>query len=237
MYFTDQGVYVSLEIYARCEHLLGIDEATQHLHALFEERLSNLTFETLLDIGCGKGGWLSRMQANGKKAVGIDLSETMVESARSLGLDARCENVCDHKGQYDVATAVFDVLNFIPEEQIEGFFECVASVLKPGGYFLADVNTLHGFANVAEGTMSTEDEETFLNVDAVFEENRLYTQFTLFEKGDGECWRKEQGSVVQQFYALKFFRKLKSLRLIENSSISLYDKEDKMMLLFKKDEE
>lgn len=221
-----------LELYARVEHLLGIEESTQFLHDSYAQTLEAYGVKSVLDIGCGRGGLMEQLALDSIEAKGIDLSEVMVEEAKAKGLNAECIDISEEKGEYDAAVAVFDVLNFMNEAELERFLGNVAKVLKPGGLFIADINTQYGFSAVAEGTMNAEDEHGFLSVDAVYDAGELRTIFTYFEKGEGECYTKEQQMITQYFHPLSFFRRKRALKLIKHEKISLYDKDDKALLIF-----
>ena len=82
--------------------------------------------------------------------------------------------------------------------------------------------------------MSSENEKEFLSVDAVFENDELATKFTLFEKQEDDSYKKYQDSIIQYFHKIKTFQKLESLKLIEKQTFSLYDTEDKTLLIFKR---
>ena len=221
-----------LELYARVEHLLGIEESTQFLHDSYAQTLEAYDVKTVLDIGCGRGGLMEQLSHDDIEAKGIDLSEVMVLEAKAKGLNAECIDVADENGKYDAAVAVFDVLNFMDAEALEQFLESVAKVLKPKGLFIADINTKYGFSAVAEGTMNAEDDNGFLSVDAVFDEDELRTIFTYFEKGEEDCYVKEQQMITQHFHPLSFFRRKRALKLIKHEKISLYDTNDKALLVF-----
>lgn len=224
----------NLDLYAKAEHLLGIEEATEALYDLYRSELDGYAVKTLLDIGCGRGGFMQRMQSDGVVCNGIDLSAVMVEECRAVGLDAECVDVSQVGGKYDAVVAIFDVLNFLNEEELLLFLDAVAHRLNDDGVFIADINTLYGFRDVAEGTMSSENESEFLVVDAVFEDEKLFTKFTLFEKGDDSRYTKYQDTIVQYFHKLKLFEKLPALKLIDKQTFSLYDTKDKTLLIFKK---
>ncbi len=224
-----------LELYARVEHLLGIGESTQFLHDSYAQTLEAYGVKSVLDIGCGRGGLMEQLAFDQIEAKGIDLSEVMVEEAKAKGLNAECIDIADEKGQYEAAVAVFDVLNFMDADALTTFLDNVAKVLKPKGLFIADINTQYGFSAVAEGTMNAEDEHGFLSVDAVYDEGELRTIFTYFEKGEGECYTKEQQMITQHFHPLSFFRRKRGLKLIKHEKISLYDKDDKALLIFSKE--
>jgi len=225
---------VSLDLYAKAEHLLGIEESTEKLHDIYLQTLEKYPVRTLLDIGCGRGALMEKLGERGIACTGIDQSEVMVEAAAEKGLKVAKKGICEVDGTYDAAVAVFDVLNFLDKAGLELFLQCVAQRLVPGGYFIADVNTLRGFTEVAQGTMSNEDDEHFLAVDAYFEADELHTQFTLFTKTSPGCFAKEQSEIVQWFHPLKRFRSAPDLKLIREVKISLYDTNDKTLLVFQR---
>jgi len=224
---------VSLDLYAKAEHLLGIEEATERLHDIYLQALGKYPVKHLLDIGCGRGLLMERAQEKGIDCTGIDQSGVMVEACAARGLKAFKKGICEVGDTFDAAVAVFDVINFLDKEQLPFFLQCVSQVLSPGGVFIADINTLHGFTDVAEGTMCNEDAEHFLAVDAYFEANELHTQFTLFTKTSAECYAREQSEIVQWFHPLERFRNVPGLKLVQYRNISLYDTHDKMLLIFK----
>lgn len=225
-----------LELYARVEHLLGIEDATQFLHDSYAQTLISNDVKSVLDIGCGRGGLMEQLTLDNIESKGIDLSQVMVDEAKAKGLHAECIDVADEQEQYDAAVAVFDVLNFMDDKALEKFLDDVAKVLKPDGLFIADINTKYGFSAVAEGTMNAEDKNGFLSVDAVFDEDELRTIFTYFEKADDTCYTKEQQMITQYFHPLSFFRRKRPLKLIKHERVSLYDKDDKALLIFKKEQ-
>ncbi|OHE10710.1 MAG: methyltransferase type 12 [Sulfurimonas sp. RIFOXYC2_FULL_36_7] len=224
----------NLDLYAKAEHLLGIEEATEALYDLYRSELDDYKIKTLLDIGCGRGGFMQRMVSDGVTCKGIDLSSVMADECRANGLDAQCVDVSEVSGKYDAVVAIFDVLNFLNHDELLKFLDDVARRLNDDGVFIADINTLYGFSDVAEGTMSSENEREFLVVDAVFEDEKLYTKFTLFEKNDDDKYTKYQDTIIQYFHKIKVFEKLPALKLVDKQTFSLYDTKDKTLLIFKK---
>lgn len=224
----------NLDLYAKAEHLLGIEEATEALYDLYRSELDDYKIKTLLDIGCGRGGFMQRMISDGITCKGIDLSSVMVDECRVKGLDAQCVDISEVSGKYDAVVAIFDVLNFLKHDELLKFLDDVAQRLNDDGIFIADINTLYGFSDVAEGTMSSENDREFLVVDAVFENEELHTKFTLFEKGDDALYTKYQDTIIQYFHKIKVFEKLPALKLVDKQTFSLYDTKDKTLLIFKK---
>ena len=224
----------NLDLYAKAEHLLGIEEATEALYDLYRSELDDYKIKTLLDIGCGRGGFMQRMISDGVTCKGIDLSSVMADECMAKGLDAQCVDISEVSGKYDAVVAIFDVLNFLNHDELLKFLDDVAQRLNDDGVFIADINTLYGFSDVAEGTMSSENEREFLVVDAVFEDEKLYTKFTLFEKNDDNKYTKYQDTIIQYFHKIKAFEKLPALKLVDKQTFSLYDTKDKTLLIFKK---
>ena len=224
----------NLDLYAKCEHLLGIEEATDVLHSLYISELDEFEVDTLLDVGCGNGGFIQRVLPLGIEAKGCDVSEAMVTTCKKKNLDVICGSVGEVEGSFDAIVAIFDVLNFLEKKELKVFLDEVAKHLHDDGVFIADINTKHGFSNVADGVMSSEDENYFLNVEAVFANDKLQTQFTLFEKEQDGRYVKFQDSIMQSFHPLKSFQNHKALKLVGKQTFSLYDTKDKTLLIMKK---
>jgi len=227
----------SLDLYAKVEDLLGIKEAAPSLYAHYLLFLNTIDFTTLLDVGCGSGVFLVQMQQSLDIAhvKGIDLSPLMISKTVKLGLDASCINLCDLEEKYDVITAVFDMLNYLNEDELKTFLVCVAAHLNDGGLFLCDINTLYGFENVAVGSFIVDDEERFLTVDSDFENEEYISEFTLFEK-EAECFIKSQETIRQYYHSVEALVQYSSLALIANDEVCLYDLDeaDKRFVVFRK---
>lgn len=223
----------NLDLYSKVEHLLGIEESTSYLHTLYTQVLYNYEIKTLLDIGCGTGDLMEMFQKYDIECDGIDLSGLMVEKAKAKGLNVEKKSICEVDKKYDAIVSVFDVLNFVSPDELHSFLDCVHEALNEDGIFVFDINTLHGFTNVAEGTMTQEEEEMFLAVDAVFENNELHTKFTVFEQKD-EDYRKEQSTIIQYFHSLQVFKKLKNFKVVQSSYLDMYDEKDKALIVLKK---
>lgn len=227
----------SLDLYAKVEDLLGVKEAAPTLYAHYLLFLNTVDFDSLLDVGCGSGDFLRQMQSalDIPKAKGVDLSPLMVSKTIEQGYDAQCIDLCDLKGHFDVITAVFDMLNYLDKEQLEGFLSCVKEHLNDGGYFLCDINTLYGFENVAVGSFIADDEERFLTIDSDFEHGEYISEFTLFEK-EGTMFKKSQETIKQYYHTVNSIVMLSGLELIQNEDVSLYDfdEADKVFLVLRK---
>ncbi len=227
----------SLDLYAKVEDLLGVKEAAPALYAHYLLFLNTLEFDTLLDVGCGSGDFLRQMQGalDILKVKGIDLSPSMVAQTCEQDIDAECIDLCDLRGTYDVITAVFDMLNYLNEEQLARFLTCAKEHLNEGGCFLFDINTLYGFENVAVGSYIVDDDTRFLTVDSDFENSEYISEFTLFEK-EGDCFKKSQETIRQYYHTVDDIVALSGLELVTVDDVNLYGLEsaDKNFVVLKK---
>ena len=96
-------------------------------------KLMSLSFDTVLDIGCGGGHFLAHMASKGKSVSGIDISGEAVKIASS-----RCADGDIRQGAiegipighvFDLVTA-FDVLEHVPEDNVSSAISELARVAK-----------------------------------------------------------------------------------------------------------
>lgn len=103
----------------------------------------------LLDIGCGPGWQLKAWRELGFAVSGVDSSPTLLALARErLGPLADCvdlyrANILEPASlpagmSYDVVVSHFNFLNLFSPEQRERLFMSVASLVQPGGVWIAD---------------------------------------------------------------------------------------------------
>ena len=224
-----------IELYAKIEHLLDIQEATNELHSYFLELLAHHRPVTLLDVGCGKGSFLKACKAQGIHAVGIDTSHTMIEWALKDKLSVSCQDISQTVGSYDAITAIFDVLNFVPPDALQEFFDEVSRLLAPNGLFLVDINTLYGFEEVAHGVFVHDEINQSLIVEANFADDILTTKLSHFTLSKEGCYIKESETITQYFHAIATLLHATSLTLEMEMPIELYaHTADKAILVFRK---
>tara|TARA_B110000046_G_C12991878_1_gene398200 strand:- start:958 stop:1662 length:705 start_codon:yes stop_codon:yes gene_type:complete len=192
----------ALDLYATIEEYLDFEDEVHHLYKTIGLEVLSKNPKTLIDIGCGQGEFCHIMNLNGIKTLGVDLSAKQIELALAKGTNAQCIDIKDIKEKFDCATATFDVINYIPNDAINEFLQNSYNVLNKNGYFIFDINSLYGFDNVAQGTLTIDSDDRFIAIDAHFEESILYTDITLFSQADTkERYIKQRGTIQQYYYS------------------------------------
>ncbi len=222
----------SLDLYAKIEPLIGFYEEYEELYCSYLELLLPLHVKSVLDIGCGNGKLLKLLEGHGFDAFGIDRSEEMIKRAKELGVEASGVELLNlPKSSFDSALAVGDVLNYMCDDEIDQFFAEVKAVLKKDGYFLADINTKSGF-EMSDGVMARDLDDSFLSIEANYDDEVLTTDITLFERDKG-AYHKSTGQVLQYFHEKERFENLESFKLLSSFYISMFGEEDeKLIMLF-----
>ncbi len=223
---------MGLELYGKIEDLFLEREAARILWGKFISELINLDVKTVLDIGCGSGDFCQLAMLKGFDIKGIDLSLTQIERAK-----AKCEceikNVCDIKESFDAAVAIFDVINYMNDEELKKFLKCVENVADK--YFIFDINSYFAMNDLAIGTLKAEDGDRFGVLYSDFEDDELKTEITLFEKIE-ECYKKSQAEIIQYYHSVEKICKFTKMKLIKKIPVSLYESGEieKWILVFEK---
>ena len=230
---------MGLDLYAKVEPYLDFEEEVYTLHKEFLRFVMVNDLDNIIDIGCGQGYFLENLMVNKKTAFGIDLSVEQIKACEERNLNAKVIDLADVKEKFDCATAIFDVLNYIPKEDLKSFITQVNIVLNQGAYFIFDVNSLFGFEEVAQGCITIDLEDKFISIDANFENNKLQTDITLFTKENGGLFSKESDSIIQEYHTKEFLRKLLkecNFEIQEIKKFNLHTDEhaDKLIFICKK---
>jgi ubiquinone/menaquinone biosynthesis C-methylase UbiE len=114
----------------------GYHDMLDELEASFVERYGR--GRDVLEVGCGTGLVLERLQRFARTAKGVDLSPEMLARAKARGLDVTLGSVTElpfPDASFDVACA-FKVLAHI--KPIDQALAEMARVTRPGGHVLAE---------------------------------------------------------------------------------------------------
>jgi len=102
-------------------------------------------FDSLLDIGCGDGRFISEInrQYSDKCLLGVDYSERAINMAKALNPELRykCINICGNNeeiGLFDIVTLI-EVLEHIPVNDADYFVAAISRYLKSNGILIITV--------------------------------------------------------------------------------------------------
>jgi SAM-dependent methyltransferase len=120
----------------------------------------------LLDVACGTGRSFEPMLRRGYEVMACDISPAMVERAvvRLEGSGGTAA-VADMRrlpdwGAFDLVTCLDDAVNYLHMEvDLDAAFRSVARALRPGGFYLFDVNSLTTYRTVFSSTFTVEADE------------------------------------------------------------------------------
>lgn len=108
-------------------------------------RLDKVEFDSLLDVGCGEGRFLSEVfkRFPDKKLMGVDVSARALDYARLLNPQVKftCGDITDpdlFAEQFDVITLI-ETLEHIPPQVLPDFVRGLRHYLKGGGRLIASV--------------------------------------------------------------------------------------------------
>jgi cyclopropane fatty-acyl-phospholipid synthase-like methyltransferase len=230
---------MGLDLYAKVEPYLDFEEEIYTLHKEFLRFVMVNELDNIIDIGCGQGYFLQNLKVNKKKYFGIDLSVEQIKVCQEKNLNAKAMALENVKEKFNCATAIFDVLNYISKRDLKKFLKEINLVLNQGGYFIFDVNSAFGFEEVAQGTITIDVEDKFIAIDANFEDNKLQTDITLFEKQENGFFSKQSDSIIQEYHPkkslLKFLKEC-NFEVIDIKEFNLHTSEnaDKLIFICKK---
>jgi len=112
----------------------------------FSKILGDLSGQTTLDLACGNGYYTRlAIHLGARRAVGIDISENMIQSAigiekeAPMGIEYLVRDVANLEEirQFDVATAVYLFPFASNKEDLTSMFAGIYKNLKPGGRLVA----------------------------------------------------------------------------------------------------
>ena len=229
----------NLDLYAKIEPYLDLEEATYTLHKELMRFIMENSLDNILDIGCGRGYFLENLRINGLNYLGIDNSLEQIKVCKDKSLNAENLELKEIDQIFDCAVAIFDVVNFVEKQKVEKFFKNIYSLLNKNGYFLFDINTLFAFENIAQGSINIDLEDSFIAINSDFIDSKLITNFFLFEKEEDNKFVKNEGLISQEYYKTNYLEKiLKNVgfEIVEKRDLFLYtnNKADKKMFICKK---
>ena len=222
----------SYESFARVYDELMDDVPYDEWTSFTREKLAEygITGGLALELGCGTGKMMNRLQQAGFDMIGVDSSIDMLQIARENS-DPGCLYLLQDMREFELYGTVravlsfCDSLNYITDkEDLLQVFRLVNNYLDPGGIFLFDMNTEHKYRDIIGDAVIAEDREDVSFIwDNTYDEDRHLNEISLSvfvredpASGDGEdLYRKFQEEHIQRGY-----RKEEISGLIEESGMA-----------------
>lgn len=185
--------------------------------SVLPEYLAEIAFEgnNLLDIACGEGSFAVFMSKLGYKITGIDQSHRMIDLARErsraekISIDFIVEDMRSFSfhDSFDLVTCFFDSLNYmLTIKDLHRVFKNTFKAMRPGGYFIFDMNTIYGLVEIwmREQTYIQNEAEDFLEIhqQSYDYENQIATMdITIFVKRE-TLWERIEETHRERGYPI-----------------------------------
>ena len=157
----------------------------------------------VLDMACGEGSFAVIMAQQGYSVTGIDQSPQMIELAKARAHEAGQSvtflvedmRAIPYANQFDLVTCFFDSLNYMLNiKDLHEAFAGAFMALRPGGYFIFDMNTIYGLAVdwMREVTYIQNEADDFIEIHRQsFDYENLVAamEVTIFRQ-QGEGWER-----------------------------------------------
>lgn len=207
------------------------DEWVAYLEMLITGKLKARPCQ-ILDLACGTGNMTIRLAKKGYQMFGIDGSPEMIavaeKKAQRAGVDINFTSgdFCSFQVStpVDLVICLYDSLNYLLElEKLEQTFQQVYQALKPGGYFIFDLNTIQRLRNIKDGKRLFEGDGYYCFwTDKVDLEIPLWNiQLTFFLEQSNGCLERSDEFHVERGYPLTNIHHL--LEDVGFQIVGLYD--------------
>ncbi len=162
---------------------------------------------SILDVCCGDGRITHMLARRGFQMSGLDGSEEMLTYARQrnskirfLLADARSFRL---PAEFDAAISTFDSLNHVMNvRDLKRVFRSVERCLKPGGWFVFDLNREEAYRDLWIRTFTSVDKKAASIARGSYDEKRRTArcEVTLFRQSD-DHWQRSDFALTQKFHA------------------------------------
>lgn len=139
--------------FADCYDGVRFDRFSLSLAGRVERAIARSGAKRILELACGTGSLLARLQAPGRSLTGLDLSREMLLRARDKRCGARLVNGCmtalPFRRPFDLILCLYDSMNYLVEER--DFAATVGEarrLLAQDGLFLFDLNNRLAYEEV-----------------------------------------------------------------------------------------
>jgi O-antigen chain-terminating methyltransferase len=136
----DESLYVALEDYFRGDP--SVIRQRQMAYIPYVKDVVT-TGKPLLDLGCGRGEWLTVLRDAGIPARGIDSNRACIDDCKQLELNVELADLVEHLNALPErslgAITMFQVMEHLPFPVLLNVLRAILRVLTPGGIFIGEV--------------------------------------------------------------------------------------------------
>lgn len=166
----------------------------------------------ILDLCCGTGCTVARLEEKSYRVTGLDGSERMLGFAKGRApgsrfvlADARSFHLPQ---EFDAALSTFDSLNHLMTlMELEAVMTNVHRALKPAGLFLFDMNMESGFLNHWTDYFSIVEQDDVCVLRGQYDPQEKIGRYdiTMFRR-QGEAWQRADAVITERCYSMKEIR-------------------------------
>ena len=136
----EEALYVSLEDHFRGDPAMIRERQSQYIPYIKDVVT---TGKPLLDLGCGRGEWLTVLRDQGIPARGIDSNRACIDDCNQLGLNVELADLVEYLNALPEksvgAITMFQVMEHLPFPVLLNVLRAVLRALAPGGVFIGEV--------------------------------------------------------------------------------------------------
>jgi SAM-dependent methyltransferase len=173
---------------------------------------------TIVDLGCGGGGWIEHLVKAGYRAVGVDVSPAMIERSRRRvpSADFHVGSIWDYSlPRCRAVTALGEVICYRNDGRDQTnpatLLENVYDSLEPGGRFILDIAEVGLDRQRGPTFVEGEDWACLVRFEYDAENERLHRHITAFRKVNSLYRRSHERHAVQLYEPEHFGKMLESV--------------------------
>jgi O-antigen chain-terminating methyltransferase len=136
----DESLYVALEDYFRGDPSVIRERQMAYVPYVKDVVTAG---KPLLDLGCGRGEWLTVLRDAGIPARGIDSNRACIDDCKQLDLNVELADLVEYLNALPEnslgAITMFQVMEHLPFPVLLNVLRAILRVLTPGGVFIGEV--------------------------------------------------------------------------------------------------
>lgn len=221
------------EIYSKDFYRVKSLSRADHLLSILS--LENVTSNRAIDLGCGNGIASNRIASGMNTTIlGVDISTNMLEHAQKIGdenpalsfVNMDITHLNFEEDSFDFAFSIFDVLNYLGEEQLDQFLVNMRKILTDNAFIALDFLTPLTFYDTDYNPDSIHEEDEFYYISKahILGPNSVGLDLIAFIKDRNDLYRK-----IKERHLLHLFEEKHVVQALQKASfrtISSYDGEE-----------